>query len=306
MASARAVARAPPRARCESRSRRSRRSSSSARSNASSTPTSGCAERSPSPPATRGRSRSPTSRSGGAAGRPPPLAGGRTQEYRHPRGRGAMTLKTEEIEAELIDDVCSRVREKLRDDEAPQVEEFVRQYYRRVPPEDLVGRSELDVYGAALAHWNFLRRRAPGEAKVRVYNPQFEQHGWQSAHSVVELVSDDMPFLVDSVSMELGSHGYAIHLLIHPVVAMVRDDDGEVVEVAPPGGDQPAESVMHIEIDRQSDPRELDALRGHLVRVLGEVRAAVEDWPRMRERAHELVAELDEHPPPVDRGAVEE
>jgi glutamate dehydrogenase len=91
-----------------------------------------------------------------------------------------MTLKTEEIEAALIDDVCSRVREKLRDDEAPQVEEFVRQYYRRVPPEDLVGRSELDVYGAALAQWNFMCRRAPGEAKVRVYNSQFEQHGWQS------------------------------------------------------------------------------------------------------------------------------
>jgi glutamate dehydrogenase len=217
-----------------------------------------------------------------------------------------MTLKTEEIEAALIDDVCSRVREKLQDDEAPQVEEFVRQYYRRVPPDDLVGRSELDVYGAALAHWNFLHRRAPGEAKVRVYNPQFEQHGWQSAHTVVEIVADDMPFLVDSVSMELGRHGYAIHRLTRPVVNVRRDDDGELVEVAPPGGEQPAESVMHVEIDRQSDPRELDALRDHLVRVLGEVRAAVEDWPRMRERAHGLVAGLDEQPPAVDRGEVEE
>jgi glutamate dehydrogenase len=217
-----------------------------------------------------------------------------------------MTLKTEEIEAALIDDVCSRVREKLRDDEAPQVEEFVRQYYRRVPPEDLVGRSELDVYGAALAQWNFMCRRAPGEAKVRVYNPQFEQHGWQSPHTVVEIVSDDMPFLVDSVRMELGRHGYGIHLLIHPVINVHRDADGELVEVAPPGDEQTAESVMHVEIDRQSEPRELDALRGHLVRVLGEVRAAVEDWPRMRERAHELIAELDEQPPPVDRTEVEE
>jgi glutamate dehydrogenase len=215
-----------------------------------------------------------------------------------------MTLKTEEIEAALIDDVCSRVREKMRDDEAPQVEEFVRQYYRRVPPEDLVGRSELDVYGAALAHWNFMHRRAPGEAKVRVYNPQFEQHGWQSAHTVVEIVSDDMPFLVDSVSMELARHGYGIHLLIHPVINVRRDDDGELVEVAPPGGEPPSESIMHIEIDRQSD--ELDALRGHLVRVLGEVRAAVEDWPRMRERVHGLVDELDEQPPPVERSEIEE
>jgi glutamate dehydrogenase len=217
-----------------------------------------------------------------------------------------MTLKTEEIEAALIDDVCSRVREKLRDDEAPQVEEFVRQYYRRVPPDDLIDRSELDVYGAALAHWNFLCRRAPGEAKVRVYNPQFEQHGWQSPHTVVEIVSDDMPFLVDSVRMELGRHGYGIHLLIHPVINVRRDEGGELVEVAPRGDEQTAESVMHVEIDRQSEPRELDALRGHLERVLGEVCAAVEDWPRMREWAHELITELDEQPPPVDRSEVEE
>jgi glutamate dehydrogenase len=217
-----------------------------------------------------------------------------------------MTLKTEELEAALIDDVCSRVREKLRDDEAPQVEEFVRQYYRRVPPDDLVDRSELDVYGAALAHWNFICRRAPGEAKVRAYNPQFEQHGWQSPHTVVEIVSDDMPFLVDSVRMELGRHGYGIHLLIHPVINVRRDEEGELVEVAPRGDEQTAESVMHVEIDRQSEPRELDALRGHLVRVLGEVRAAVEDWSRMREWAHELITELDEQPPPVDRTEVEE
>jgi glutamate dehydrogenase len=217
-----------------------------------------------------------------------------------------MTLKTEELEAALIDDVCSRAHEKLADDEAAHVEEFVRQYYRRVPPDDVLGRSELDVYGAALAHWNFMRRRAPSEAKVRVYNPQFEQHGWQSTHTVVEIVTDDMPFLVDSVSMELGRHGYGIHLLIRPIIKVRRDESGELVELAPPGAEQPAESIMHVEIDRQSDPRELDALRGHLARVLGEVRAVVEDWPRMRERAEALLAELDEHPPPADRGEIEE
>jgi glutamate dehydrogenase len=217
-----------------------------------------------------------------------------------------MTLKTEEIEAALIDDVCSRVRERLPEDQAPQVEEFVRQYYRWVPPDDLVGRSELDVYGAAVAHWNFMARRAPGEAKVRVYNPHFDQHGWQSAHTVVEIVSDDMPFVVDSVSMELNRHAYGIHLIAHPVIRVRRDDQGGIVEVLPPDGDGEAESVMHIEIDRQSDAGELDALRGHVLRVLDEVRAAVEDWPRMRERVHELVAELEDDPPPIEPDDVEE
>ena len=50
----------------------------------------------------------------------------------------------------------------------------------------------------------------PGRAgmpKVRVYNPEFEQHGWRTGHTVVEVVTDDMPFLVDSTTMELSGHG---------------------------------------------------------------------------------------------------
>jgi glutamate dehydrogenase len=223
-----------------------------------------------------------------------------------------VALKTEQMEAALIDEVCSRARDRLPEDQAPQVEEFVRQYYHWVPPEDLVERSELDVYGAALAHWNFMGRRAPGEAKVRVYNPQFEQHGWRSTHTVVEIATDDMPFVVDSVSMELSRHGYGSHLLIHPVIRVRRDDDGELVEILPPGATEdagpsgPAESVLHVEVDRQSEATELEALRGHLLRVLGEVRAAVEDWPQMRERVRELIAELEETPPPVEPDEIEE
>jgi NAD-specific glutamate dehydrogenase len=65
------------------------------------------------------------------------------------------------------------------------------------------------------------------------------------AATVVEIVSDDMPFLVDSVSMEVGRHGYGIHLLIHPVINVHRDEDGELVEVAPPGGRRANGRVGH-------------------------------------------------------------
>ena len=138
-----------------------------------------------------------------------------------------------EVDGELIESVCSRVRERLGADEASQVEEFVRQYYRRVPTEDLAELDPLDLYGAALAHWNFARRREPGTPKVRVYNPEFEQHGWQSPHTVVELVSDDMPFIVDSATMALSGEGAGIHLLIHPVIRVRRDATGELTAVLP-------------------------------------------------------------------------
>src|SRR5215210_2928649 len=182
-----------------------------------------------------------------------------------------MTAKVEEIEATLIDAVCARVRERVDGEQAPQVEGFVRQYYGWVPPEDLAGRSELDVYGAALAHWNFLHSRKPGETKVRVYNPDFEQHGWQSTHTVVEVATDDMPFLVDSLSMELNRHGYGIHLAIHPVMHVRRDEAGDLVALVPAGVDDanaPAESALHVEIDQQTEPAALETLLADLRRVL--------------------------------------
>ena len=86
-----------------------------------------------------------------------------------------MALKTADLESELIDTVCARVRERLPGEQARPCEAFVRQYYHWVPAEDLADRSPLDLYGAAVAHWNLGQQRAPGEAKVRVYNPEFEQ-----------------------------------------------------------------------------------------------------------------------------------
>ena len=100
------------------------------------------------------------------------------------------TTRVHQPDSALIESVCARIRERLGEEDAAHAEEFARQYYRGEPPEDLAGLDPLDVYGAVLAHWSFGRHREPGTPSVRVYNPEFEQHGWQSAHTVVELVSD--------------------------------------------------------------------------------------------------------------------
>jgi len=219
-----------------------------------------------------------------------------------------MTTTVREADSSPIEAVCARVRERLADDEARQAEEFVRQYYARVPAEDLAESDPLDLYGAALALWSFGRRRAPGAANVRVYNPEFEQHGWQSPHTVAELVTDDMPFVVDSATMELNRHG--IHLIIHPVIHVRRDAAGELTSVLPAGasGEEGAlaESHIHIELDRQSGTEEMERLRERLLAVLRDVSAAVEDWQAMRDRAKELIAELREPPPSLDREEFEE
>lgn len=193
-----------------------------------------------------------------------------------------MATGTRDVESELIESVCERVRERVAPAEAAEAEAFVRAYYHRAPADDLRGREPVDLYGAALSHWTFGRGREPGEVRIRAYNPTFEQHGWQSPHTAIEIVSDDMPFIVDSISMELSRREVGIHVLVHPVV-------GE-------------ESYLHAEIDRQADGLgELEeALRG----VLAQVRAAVEDWRPMRERMQALVDEP--LPPGVDPAEAEE
>ena len=190
------------------------------------------------------------------------------------------------VKDELLDKVVGRVREQLPEDQVSKVEDFVRQYYAWIPAEDLANRSPIDLYGAAVSHWSFARQRTPGTAKIRVYNPQFDEHGWQSTHTVLEIVTDDMPFLVDSTRMGVNRQGHAIHLMLHPIMRVQRDGEGLLTGVLDADSDEEgaiSESVLHVEIDRQTEPGVLQELYDCIERVLEQVRAAVEDWPDMRE-----------------------
>ncbi len=210
---------------------------------------------------------------------------------------------------EIIDPVVSVVTDKLKDDERTAVEEFVRQYYGGTAAEDLVEWEVMDLYGAALAHWNFAKQRNPGEPKIRVYNPQVEEHGWQSTHTIVEIVTDDMPFLVDSVRMALNRQGLTVHFLIHPVMRLRRDDSGRAIApVALDGekGDAITEAVMHIEVDRQTEKEVIGEIIDGIQSVLTDVRAAVTDWKPMRGKLAAILDELDKSPPILDKDEIKE
>src|SRR6266540_3903934 len=215
-----------------------------------------------------------------------------------------MATKPEQMKAEILDRIAAMIHEKVPAEDAPQVEALARLYYGHVSPEDLVDSEIPDLYGAMLAHWSFGRRRPPGSVKVRVFSPRFEEHGWRSIHTIVEVITDDMPFLVDSVAMELNRHGFTIHLPIHPVIQVRRNEQGELVEVVQEGSkadDVLRESFIHMEIDRQTEPDVLEALAEGLERVLDDVRASVEDWAPMIEQVGEILARYEDHPPTIDQ-----
>ncbi|MEU1540516.1 NAD-glutamate dehydrogenase [Actinacidiphila glaucinigra] len=191
---------------------------------------------------------------------------------------------------------------------------FLQRYYLHSAPEDLLDRDPVDVFGAAVSHHRLAEVRPQGTANVRVHTPSVEENGWTCSHTVVEVVTDDMPFLVDSVTNELSRQDRAIHVVVHPQMLVRRDVTGKLLEVldAAPGDasgvphDVLVESWIHVEIDRETDRDDLKQITADLRRVLSDVRETVEDWQKMRDAALRIADELAATPPALPEQEVGE
>jgi len=184
------------------------------------------------------------------------------------------------------------------------------EYYHLVAASDIEKRTPAELTGAVASHVNLARDRPIGTVAVRVRVADRDEDDWSIGRAVIEIVTDDMPFLVDSVSAALTASGHTIRLVIHPVLPVVRDASGRLVGLRSNEGalvpeiaseqaralTDVAESWIHVEIeDGIADPTALEA---EIRRVLLDVGEAVEDWPRMRARALDIAARLRQEPPP--------
>jgi glutamate dehydrogenase len=173
----------------------------------------------------------------------------------------------------------------------PDVPGYLHAYYRHVAAEELAAAGPRRIAAAALEHAAFAGHRPQGRALVRARRGS--DAALDPARDVIDIVTDDMPFLVDSLTMELGRHGLAAHLVVHPQLRVRRDVTGSLREVlgsldgAKPTHDEIAESWMHVEVSRLGGG-EFGALEADLQRVLGDVRVAVEDYHRMQAKSTAL------------------
>ncbi|MBT4718128.1 MAG: hypothetical protein HOB86_01895, partial [Rhodospirillaceae bacterium] len=178
---------------------------------------------------------------------------------------------------------------------AKLAEKFVRQYYEHVSTTDLAERSHARLAGDAMAMLKLSGRRKPGQIIIDVRDPGGLDAGNASLHSVVDILSDNMPFLLDSSSAELTRLGHSVHLIIHPVYRTRRDKTGKLQDFF--AGNQTGagvqnESMMSITINRQDDPARIKEIEANLQSVLGDVYAAVEDWQAMRAKVQGIIDEF--------------
>ncbi|MGH3835112.1 MAG: NAD-glutamate dehydrogenase [Pseudonocardiaceae bacterium] len=181
--------------------------------------------------------------------------------------------------------------------------ELVALYYRLVPAEELSTTDPGQLAAAVRSHLAQAADRAPGRALVRLLDPAPGKDGWSSRDTVVQITTDDMPYLVDSVVAELARMGVSVRCLVHPIVFVRRDLTGTLREVLTGSdpddvpADALAESWMHVRIDRITDPERARQVQQRLLTVLTDVREVVEDTQRMTGTAYALADELDTAPP---------
>lgn len=221
-----------------------------------------------------------------------------------------MTPRIDTHRKALIDQVAQKARSEFKGRSGKLAETFMRTYYANVPPADIAQQSTDNLYGAAASFWQFVQKRKPGQPKIRIFNPSEAEHGWRTSHTVIEILNDDMPFLVDSVTAELNYQGLTVHLIIHPIVNIERDKTGKLLDCAGApnggtGGGKP-ESLMHFEVNEQTDPATITHLNAQLELVLSDVRASVEDWPKMCDVASEILEDLRAKPPQLPLEDVKE
>jgi glutamate dehydrogenase len=226
------------------------------------------------------------------------------------------------LKSELIDELVDTARRRFTDagpEAAEAAAAFVTASYETIAPADLLARSADDLLAGILSLWELGAERSPRRPELRVYDPEADTHGWSSPFTVVEIVNDDMPFLVDSVSTALARREHPVELVVHPVVTVRRDSRGVRQELVATDADDAAladpseegvvlrESYMQLHVARILDPEELVATREELEEVLRHVRSAVDDWKAMRGKIWESIEELHASPElPVEASEVEE
>ena len=180
---------------------------------------------------------------------------------------------------------------------------LLRAWRAELPPAEWRAAGPAGLRVATDSQLRFGARRAPRQTLLRVLNPS--PVAASNSFSVVELITDDMPFLVDTLNMSLAEAGRHVQLIVHPILPAVRGSNGRLLHF---GGQRAArnESWQYLRIDRVADAQESAALAARLLAALADVRSACEDWQAMRNASRELREQLKRNPPPLPAATIAE
>jgi glutamate dehydrogenase len=206
-----------------------------------------------------------------------------------PEGLAADALARDPARAELLRAAQSAMARRVAPAARILALDFLARYAHGLDRADIEAQPIEDFAGAAASLFDLAQQRDAGATRVRVMLPRPDTAGWRSAHPVAEIVTDDMPFVVDSALAAFASLNRQVFSLVHPIVPVRRDATGRLVGFDEGGA---PESMVQIAFAGDADAAALANVAAALKRAMADVRAAVADWAAMRARIDEAIAAL--------------
>ncbi len=170
---------------------------------------------------------------------------------------------------------------------------LVELYWSLVADDDLVGRSARQLFETTARHRALAQRRNPGEVRLEIHSSADSDGPDADANTRIDIVCEDTPFLVDSLTGLFDKHGIDVNVFVHPIVPVRRDEDGTLIDAPAEPAEGRAESWMHIELHRIADPDFLTVLESEILAVLDDVGVCVADWQAMRDQALQIASDLE-------------
>ncbi len=201
-------------------------------------------------------------------------------------------LKNNEI---FFEEVILEAKKAAKAQRSKGFEEFVNHLYRFAPANDLKTFSPKELRALAENLFKFINIRTKGQPNIRIYNSDKKKHGWESQYTTIEIVNEDMPFLVDSIIAEINKHNLTVFNLLHPVVEVIRDSKGHIKNINAIDGSKESkfsESIMHIQISHISDLKRIEKLEADISKVLKAVKLAVIDWRAIVRKVNYILTEF--------------
>lgn len=215
----------------------------------------------------------------------------------------------EEQRQKILDDIAANMMQKVSPKLRESAATFAKVYYANVGLEDLMEASAESLESSVFSMWEFALNRHPEEIKIRLYSKKQTGKDHSPSQTIIEIINDNRPFLVDSVIASINSLGYSTHLVIHPVMKIERDKNHVLKAVFPPlqaSHDGSYESLIHCEILGSFSPEKLKILEEEVMSSLQDAKAAVEDWLIMRKQLQVVIKDLKTAPPLVPHEELEE
>lgn len=182
----------------------------------------------------------------------------------------------------FLEDLRLAAAETLEEAELASFMIFTRQFFSRYPLDELAGRYLSDMFGNVYHCWRLIQNFAGDSPLIQLINPRLDAEGWSWPHTILAVLQKDMPFLVDSIRIELNRRNIAIHAIKSTVLSVQRDSDHRLLSLdAPVDTSATKEAFIYIEINLLTFRHELADIAQSLESVLAELTCVVSDYQPM-------------------------